>query len=176
MKVNNSSGFTRPTLVIGLLTLVFVVASVVGITMDSSVRKSTPKITTAQTKSLSSSSSSSGTSNSSSTKLKVEVEVPLSSIQSMLEAYFATNNYYPGNLSPAPIISQSGVQATNSNGNPTGNNQSLASEFTPPTGVKYVYTPTPSGCTTASKSCQHYTLSAIQTSNGAILESKTSLN
>jgi Tfp pilus assembly protein PilE len=161
-------------LITSLLVVVFLIASVAGILMDSSVKKSAPKLTAAQIRASLSSSGSSTNSNVSS-KLQGETLANLSMIQTMLQSYFSNNSYYPSDLSPTQLINQSGNFQISSNG-VTESGQQLASIFTPPAGVKYVYSATPSGCTTASKTCQNYILKAIQTSNGAVINSVSSQN
>ncbi len=79
-----------------------------------------------------------------------------------LEMYFSVNAAYPSNLSE---LSKPGQD--------TAIEESI---LIAPGGVKYAYTPSPSGCTTAAKNCQHYSLSAISTANNADIIMKKSMN
>lgn len=89
-------------------------------------------------------------------------EVNIAGIHDLLAEYDANNGYYPGTLDPAQIL-------------PKGNSSSL-NMFTPPTGVKYLYKVSPTGCTTEAKNCQSYTLNAVQTANGSVIASQSSPN
>ncbi len=77
--------------------------------------------------------------------------------RSSLEAYYVMYGYYPGDLS-----------SSNFTGLCTGDCYSPA-----PPGTKFVYKPTPSGCTTSANNCQHYTLSSYTTSGTLILQLKS---
>ncbi len=84
-------------------------------------------------------------------------------IESMLESYFTNYGYYPGDLTPGPLISQPGFSGGS------------ASNFTAPSGTKFIYSPSPSGCTTDNQQCQHYTLEAAET-NGTVIDTIKSFN
>jgi hypothetical protein len=86
-----------------------------------------------------------------------------SAIQTLLEAFFTTNNYYPKDLAPNVLINQPGV---------TGVTEAM---LTPPNGAKFIYTTFPSGCTADSKNCLHYTLK-VMTTKGKLINSLHSIN
>ena len=71
----------------------------------------------------------------------------VSSISIYLETYFSDTNSFPSDINASNFAAQ-------------GLNVDRIA-FIAPTGTKYVYTPTPSGCTTMAKNCQHFTLSAF---------------
>lgn len=84
-------------------------------------------------------------------------------IKSRLEAYQTTNGYYPGDIE-ASTFAGDGCSG-----------DSCTSMFSPPPGIHFVYTPSPSGCTTSAHNCQHYTLEAVD-SSGNIIAKQTSFN
>lgn len=79
-----------------------------------------------------------------------------------LEIYFNANNAYPGTIDPTNFTVQG-----------SSVNQDV---FTAPMGTKYVYTPLPNGCTTASKGCLNYSLSAVSIVDGSTIVMKQSPN
>jgi hypothetical protein len=82
----------------------------------------------------------------------------LTSIQALLGLYAANNSgFYPANLSPGPLVNQPGESGFK------------ASELVAPSGFKFVYTPAPSGCTTAAFNCKSYTLKALD-STGKVVD------
>jgi|GEM_PF-3478756 hypothetical protein len=86
----------------------------------------------------------------------------VSSIATYLEIYFSDTNSYPSDINASSFAAQGpNVDQT---------------VFTAPTGTKYVYTPTPSGCTTAAKNCQHFTLSVVSIGDSSTIVSKQSVN
>ena len=97
------------------------------------------------------------------TKTESQAVTQIKAIQTLLESYFAINNYYPGDLTPDPLINQSGVTVA------------TTSEFSAPSGTKFVYLPYPNSCKTTSKNCQHYNLKA-EDNSGKVIETLHSLN
>lgn len=80
------------------------------------------------------------------------------SLRGNLESYFSDYGYYPGD------VNQENFGAMNPD----------PSTFTLPSGYKYVYTPSPSGCTTATKTCTQFTLEVIHTSDGSVVATEIS--
>jgi hypothetical protein len=79
-----------------------------------------------------------------------------------LEVYFNNVSAYP-----------SDINASNFTAQDPNLDQSI---FTAPVGTKFVYTPTPSGCTTMAKTCQHFTLSAQSIDSSATIATQQSAN
>jgi FtsZ-interacting cell division protein ZipA len=79
----------------------------------------------------------------------------IQAIQSNLEVYDVENNYYPSDINPANFPS------------------SDPSLYTPPPNIRFVYTPSPSGCSTAGHNCTQYKLEAVD-NNGNIIIAKES--
>jgi hypothetical protein len=78
----------------------------------------------------------------------------LNATLSALEAYYATNGYYPSDIAESNFTDVC-----------TGGCKTSA-----PPGTKFVYVPTPSGCKTANHNCMHFTLGAYTNSGAAILK------
>lgn len=93
---------------------------------------------------------------------KQQAQQDIFAISGDLESYWADYAYYPDNINYSTF---SGL------GNDIGQNF-----FTPPAGVSFKYTPLPSGCTTASQKCQHYTLDALDSVGNAVVPEKKDLN
>ncbi len=93
-------------------------------------------------------------------------------IWSLLEAYYADYGFYPGSLAPAEFA------PLDSSGSYSGSSTAVAfiqQATTTPAGVSYSYVLSPTGCTTASQACQHYTLSA-KGPDGSVLATKQDFN
>jgi hypothetical protein len=82
---------------------------------------------------------------------QTKVLADVQNAQTKLEAAFAVNGSYPGDLLSLGL-------------------------YTLPKGVSYSYNATPVGCTTENKKCTGYALLATSTIDGAILVSKSDLN
>lgn len=83
-------------------------------------------------------------------------------LQGMIESYWADNGYYPGDINYSTFASMDGA------------NQSY---FTPPSGVHFVYTATPSGCTTLAQNCTGFSvLAGYDSAGNAVTPIKKSLN
>lgn len=85
-----------------------------------------------------------------------QAKVQLASIKNLLEIFYNSNGFYPGDMSPNPLINQPTAPVTST------------LEFVPPSGVKFVYSVFPSTCTTTQKNCLHYNLKAIDSSSNLI--------
>jgi hypothetical protein len=92
-------------------------------------------------------------------------------LDTFLEAYFATFGYYPGSIAPSEF------SALASNSNYSGDDPVAQAQVdtSGPSGVSYVYTPIPKGCTTANNTCAHFTLTS-QAGDGSIIKSEQSYN
>jgi len=131
---------------------------------SSSSTTSTPSSSTSSSKKTGTSTGSPSTTSSPaplSDAAKQQATEQVYSISGRLEAYWATNDYYPSDINPSTF---SGDSCTG---------DGCTSMFTPPAEVKFVYTPTPSGCTTSAQNCQHFTLEAVD-SGGNVIFSKNS--
>ncbi len=94
---------------------------------------------------------------------KQEATQKVYAIDGRLEAYQTQYGYYPSDIAPSTFAGDGC----------TGDG--CTSMFAPPTGVHFVYTPSPSGCTTVAQSCQHFTLDAVDSGGNLIFE-KTSIS
>lgn len=86
---------------------------------------------------------------------KQKAKSQLYAIRGQLEAYNTQYGYYPSDLSPSNFTE---VCSGDCN------------VYTPPPGTKFVYSPTPNGCTTSAANCQKYTLTAQETNGTIILQ------
>lgn len=77
-------------------------------------------------------------------------------IQLALSAYFSANNSYPSDLSPANLLNLNISGLT-------------SSTFTAPSGTKFSYRATPSGCTTSDKKCNYYVLEVIDVNTNQVV-------
>ncbi len=83
-------------------------------------------------------------------------------ISTYLEDYYGINESYPDNINPSTFTTY-GVSID-------------ASNFIPPSGVTFRYSSIPSGCTSQSFTCQHFTLSAINDTNNSLIYNVSSAN
>jgi hypothetical protein len=79
----------------------------------------------------------------------------VASIQAYLSTYRSDTRSYPNTLDSTTFIDAGIGVDTN--------------VFSPPAGTSFVYTPTPSTCTTAAKNCTAYTLTAMDTSSNSTI-------
>ena len=82
-------------------------------------------------------------------------------IRGQVESYWADNGYYPGDVNYSTYAALNASQ----------------SYFVPPTGVHFVYSPTPNGCSTAAHNCTGYTaLGGYDSGGNAVTPVLKSLN
>ncbi len=94
---------------------------------------------------------------------KTIAQSAISEIGQLLSVYFTNNNSYPEALSASQLTSQSGLSSSS-----VKIEQNI---FTPPSGVAYVYNPSPKGCTTKAKTCVSYNLKAVDLANNTTIAS-----
>jgi len=158
----------------GVFIIIFIVGSIIGVLSDNSVSSSAPKLTSSQLQALSTQSNTPVVPQ----QLQVQTYAKAAALTGLLSIFYANNNYLPATLDSSLLISQSGsgVVSETVNGKSVNPNQQYLSDFSLPSGAKYVYTATPAGCTTIAKNCLNYTLKAIDISNGAVIFDQTSHN
>jgi Tfp pilus assembly protein PilE len=161
----NASGFSLLPVLLIVCLLASTVLAVYGVKQNS---QSKTQFTTVATNSKPTIQT---TSNLSSAD-KTTATTNLSMIVAQLEVYFAANGgYYPSSISPQEFA-PSATNAQSSGDDPVATVQKAT---TTPVGVTYKYTATPDGCTTAAHNCQHYSLTATD-STGNLVSEKKDLN
>jgi hypothetical protein len=141
----------KPFLLVAVIILLLLVAAGTVFAVTANRKPAAKPAATTQTKSATAKST---TPTDAQTQTANETaKVNVHSLQADIESYWANNNgAYPGDLSPSHFPDAD------------------PAVFQMPAGTKLVYTPAPANCTTAAGNCKSYTLEAVSTADGTVIE------